>query len=196
MLLNFWPIQEPLVAQCDLWIWLRENVEVNKLNPTTQDSKNTLLFRPQKKWLSHSASAENSSPRNTQEHASEEFFSSFNLVEPVIMSWRDSWLCELEKGAAVKLQRTEGEEDTPWCLIRSFSVDTPAGSFLAMLQTLALKQRLALYPNKTMRRPQTKAREKFVQTEELRSKKEEGSSVCLPLGEVRGQLLELHIAII
>lgn len=48
------------------------------------------------------------------------------------------------------------------------SVDTPAGSFLAMLQTLALKQRLALYLNKTMRRPQTKAREKFVQTEELR----------------------------
>lgn len=84
MLLNFWPIQEPLVAQCDLWIWLRENVEVNKLNSTTQDSKNTLLFRPQK-WLSHLGGAENSSPRNTQEHASEEFFQ--------VLTWWSLWLC-------------------------------------------------------------------------------------------------------
>lgn len=32
-----------------MWLVDLVKVEVNKLNPTTQDSKNTLLFRPQKK---------------------------------------------------------------------------------------------------------------------------------------------------
>lgn len=67
-----------------MWLVDLVKVEVNKLNPTTQDSKNTLLFRPQKKWCSHLASAENSSPRNTQEHASEEFFQ--------VLTWWNLWL--------------------------------------------------------------------------------------------------------
>lgn len=45
-----------------------------------------------------------------------------------------------EKGAAVKLQRTEDEADTPWCLIRAISVDTPAGGFPAMSATPVRKQ--------------------------------------------------------
>lgn len=82
----------------------------------------------------------------------------------------------------VQLLNYKGQGDTPWRLVRSTSVDTPAGGYPAMLQTLMCKQWLAMNRNKTCRRSKTEAQETSI----IRLKREEGSFVYLPFRRGQG----------
>lgn len=103
------------------------------------------------------------------------------------LSWRScpDGISDSARTEKVQLLKYKGREDTPWRLVGSISVDTPAGGFPAMLQPPVRKQWLALYRNKTRRRPKTKARETSI----IRFTREEGSFVYLSFRRGQGDNL-------